>query len=242
MVASAAQRGKNIVISDTNLNNKLVNQLVKFVEECGFVVEWKDFTDVPLEVCLGRDKSREFPVGASVIKRQYYKYIMKNEFYREPYLKPQDVSLPKAVIFDVDGTLTLGPKDRSPYDMSKVLNDEPNLYTFQFLNLFLNNTDTTVFIFSGREKKSKDDTLQWILRYVDATAFKKAVDSERVLFVFREDDNSEGDDKLKDRFFNTHVQNNYHVVAVFDDRLRVCKMWKEKGLPLFRVGDPEADF
>lgn len=199
-------------------------------------------TDVPLEVCLERDKSREFPVGASVIKRQYYKYIMKNEFYREPYLKPQDVSLPKAVIFDVDGTLTLGPKDRSPYDMSKVLNDEPNLYTFQFLNLFLNNTDTTVFIFSGREKKSKDDTLQWILRYVDATAFKKAVDSERVLFVFREDDNSEGDDKLKDRFFNTHVQNNYHVVAVFDDRLRVCKMWKEKGLPLFRVGDPEADF
>jgi len=27
-----------------------------------------------------------------------------------------------------------------------------------------------------------------------------------------------------------------------DDRLRVCKFIHEAGLPLFRVGDPEANF
>lgn len=27
-----------------------------------------------------------------------------------------------------------------------------------------------------------------------------------------------------------------------DDRLRVCRMWHSLGLPVFRVGDPDADF
>lgn len=32
------------------------------------------------------------------------------------------------------------------------------------------------------------------------------------------------------------------VDGVFDDRARVCRMWYAKGIPLFRVGDPDAEF
>jgi len=38
------------------------------------------------------------------------------------------------------------------------------------------------------------------------------------------------------------IKGKFNVNAVFDDRLQVCRMWHELGLPLFRVGDPDADF
>lgn len=35
-----------------------------------------------------------------------------------------------------------------------------------------------------------------------------------------------------------HVQGNYQIHAVFDDRPRVCRMWRhELGLLVFQVGD-----
>lgn len=243
-IREAHSLGQNIVISDTNLNTRLANKLITFLTDLGYVITWKDFTDVPLETLLERDSQREFPVGESVIRRQYRKYIMKKEFKeREPYLKPQNQSLPKAVIFDVDGTLTMGPKDRSPFDMTKVSNDEPNLYVFRILDIFLQMSDVTVFIFSGRDDFARKDTLNWIKSYSEE--FHSVSLQGRVYLVMRELGNSEGDDTLKHRFFCDYVKDKFHVLAVFDDRQRVvANVWGPKGfgLPLFRVGDPEANF
>jgi len=242
MIQSAFSRGKSIVVSDTNLNTKLRNILVSFIEQFA-KVEWKDFTEVPLETLLERDSLREFPVGDRVIKRQYYKYIMKDKYYREPYLKPQDTTLRKAVIFDVDGTLTLGPKNRSPYDMSKVSGDEPNPYALNMLEMFCSDERMKIFVFSGREEKARLDTMEWLFRHTQN--FRHAVFDGRVDMFLRENGDSKSDSLVKDDFYTEHVRDKYHVVAVFDDRLKVAvNVWGPKGagLPLFRVGDPEADF
>jgi hypothetical protein len=50
------------------------------------------------------------------------------------------------------------------------------------------------------------------------------------------------DDIVKHDLFYKHVAPNYNVVGVFDDRLKVCRMWEEIGLTLFRVGPIDADF
>lgn len=47
---------------------------------------------------------------------------------------------------------------------------------------------------------------------------------------------------MKAELFDQHVRHRYHILGVFDDRLSVCRQWHAMGLPLFRVGDPDADF
>jgi predicted kinase len=241
VVEKALQDGKTVVVSDTNLVEIYKTPFYKLANKYQVELELNDvFLYVPLDVCIYRDSKREFPVGESVIRNQYAK--ISNKIHREPYLSPQDTSLPKAVIFDVDGTMTLGPNHRSPYDMSKVSQDEPNLYTLAFLDSFCADKNVSIFILSGREEIAEKDTLQWINKYSNGN-FHQAFNDGRVRVIMRENNNNEADDLLKDRFYLQHIKNLYHVVAVFDDRLRVCvNVWHRYGLPLFRVGSPTADF
>jgi hypothetical protein len=47
---------------------------------------------------------------------------------------------------------------------------------------------------------------------------------------------------VKEEMYNDHIKGKYNVTVVIDDRLQVCRMWHRLGLPLLRVGDPDADF
>lgn len=243
-IKDAFASGKSVISSNTNLNDRYIAKFRKLADLFKAVVEINDsFLSVPLEELLRRDSIREHPVSASVIHRQYNKYVRKDTHYREPYLKPQDTSLPQAVIFDQDGTLTTGPKNRSPYDMSKISQDEPNPYALNMLEMFSSNPQMQIFIFSGREEKARLNTMEWLFKHTEV--FRHAVFDGRVEMFMREDGNSEGDDKLKERLYTLHVKDKFHVVAVFDDRLKVVvNVWGPRGfgLPLFRVGDPEANF
>lgn len=245
LIRGTFSQGKNVVSSNTNLNDKYPNRFRKLADEYNAEIVVNDsFMSVPLDELLRRDSKREFSVGSEVIKKQYNKYVMKNEFYREPYLKPQDENLPVAAIFDVDGTLTLGPESRSPYDMAKIKQDKPNPYVISALSMYLD-TGARVFIFSGREVKSYVDTVDWL---TEQLPFLPKVMASGQLTLHMRSNNlpgvpAESDDVVKDRLFSEHVEGQFHVVAVFDDRLRVCKnVWFKRGLPLFRVGDPTADF
>lgn len=72
-----------IIIDEMNLNPKetghlkgvisMMNETIKDVED-KYIVEIKDFTDVPLNVCLERDSKRENPIGEKVIRGIFNKY------------------------------------------------------------------------------------------------------------------------------------------------------------------------
>ena len=72
-----------IIIDEMNLNPKesgelkgeiaMVNDAFKGGQD-KYVVEIKDFTNVPLDVCLERDSKRENPIGENVIRGIFNKY------------------------------------------------------------------------------------------------------------------------------------------------------------------------
>lgn len=72
-----------IIIDGMNLNPKengylkgmvsMMNDTLKDNND-KYIIEIKDFTDVPLDVCLERDSKRENPIGEDVIKGIFNKY------------------------------------------------------------------------------------------------------------------------------------------------------------------------
>ena len=74
-IVEALSREFDVVIDNTNLNNKVLdqfNRLIKTFED--YEIEYKDFFDTPLSVCIERDKNRENSVGEQVIRNFYNKY------------------------------------------------------------------------------------------------------------------------------------------------------------------------
>ena len=72
-----------IIIDEMNLNPKengylkgmvsMMNDTIKDNND-KYIIEIKDFTNVPLDVCLERDSKRENPIGENVIKDIFNKY------------------------------------------------------------------------------------------------------------------------------------------------------------------------
>ena len=74
-IIEALSREFDVVIDNTNLNNKVLdqfNRLIKTVED--YEIEYKDFFDTPLSVCIERDKNRDLQVTEKVIRSFYNNY------------------------------------------------------------------------------------------------------------------------------------------------------------------------
>lgn len=62
-------RGYDIVIDNTNLNEKILDNYRVLVTAYGnHSIEYKDFFDTPLSVCIERDKNRDLQVTEKVIR------------------------------------------------------------------------------------------------------------------------------------------------------------------------------
>lgn len=73
-IVEALSREFDVVIDNTNLNNKVLdqfNRLIKTFED--YEIEYKDFFDTPLSVCIERDKNRDLQVTEKVIRSFYNK-------------------------------------------------------------------------------------------------------------------------------------------------------------------------
>lgn len=72
-----------IIIDEMNLNPKesgylkgvvsMMNDAIKEIKD-KYIIEIKDFTNVPLDICLERDSKRENPIGEKVIRGIFNKY------------------------------------------------------------------------------------------------------------------------------------------------------------------------
>ena len=78
-IIEALNREFDVVIDNTNLNNKVLdqfNRLIKTFED--YEIEYKDFFDTPLSVCIERDKNRDLQVTEKVIRSVYNNYKDKD--------------------------------------------------------------------------------------------------------------------------------------------------------------------
>lgn len=67
-----------VIVDDTNLHLPHLTEVMSWATEAGLSkgdVTFKDFTDVPVELCIARDAARPNPVGEAVIRRMHDRYL-----------------------------------------------------------------------------------------------------------------------------------------------------------------------
>lgn len=71
--------GIDVIVDDTNLSDHAVAMLRAVADDNGATFVVKDFTHVPLEICIERDAARPNPVGADVIQGMWQKHLAPKE-------------------------------------------------------------------------------------------------------------------------------------------------------------------
>lgn len=225
--------GKSVVVDDMNLRARFVREWADVATQCGagFVIN-DDFLLVPLETCIENDKERAQSmvpgryVGEPIIRGLYERFQMGNRPMAVPDIKAVtfkpyvgDPLLPDVWITDIDGTLAI-KGDRDIYDGSKVYLDTVNQPVAAMLHSAYHYLDCEIIYMSGREDKYRDVTEQWL---------KDKRLPPGPLYL-RETGDFRDDAVVKNELFEEHVAPFWNVLGVFDDRDRVVKMWREKGI------------
>ena len=221
IVADALSQNKDVVVDDTNLEEKHREELQKIanVYNANFKIK---FFGTPLKTCLERDSLRQNPVGAEVINMMYKKYLRPPQEYIPPEGKP------KAIICDIDGTLA-EMTGRSPYDYTRVKEDILKQPIAEIIEKFQND-GYKIILLSGREDSCRDDTIEWLA--------DNSVDFDH-LFMRKTKDGRE-DSIIKKELFEAHVEKEFQVLFVLDDRNRVVDLWRSLGMTCLQV--QEGDF
>ena len=241
LVEAALNAGKNVVVDATHLRQKYAVQWADLAERHGAFFKVMDFP-VDVDECVRRNAERRAveQVPENVIREMAKRFpihswpeIKPSGLYsKEPPITPYvpDTTKPHAYIFDVDGTLAqIG--DRNPYDAGRAMEDTPNPHV-QLMWKHIEFGGYQMLVLTGRKHSHRGVTERWL----EANQF--CYDG----LWTRDDGDNRPDWIVKQELFDTHIAPNYNVLGVFDDRLQVARMWHLKGVPLFRVGDPEAVF
>lgn len=232
-ILTAVDAGQDVVIDNTHLSNRLPKRYKDLLAGRKAVFEVADFTDVPVEECIRRDAARERTVGEAVIRRMAKQLQSARKggtwpsaaFLNDrPIVMPYvpDPSLPKAVLFDIDGTLAL--HRRGPYDFGKLETDLVNRPVHDALFLYAG-AGYRIVLLSGRQMEYEAHTVRWLeahgIEYDEL--WMRAIDDRRP------------DDTVKAELFDAHVRNRYRVDTVYDDRDRVVALWRRMGLTCMQV-------
>jgi len=217
LILSAIEKGKHVIIDDTNLATKHFTRIEQLIKGKAKLVV-KDFTDVSLETCIKRDLKRTSSVGEKVIRQMY------NQF-----LKPKDETiefvegLPSAIICDLDGTLCL-LNGRNPYDASTCENDELNTVVASLIK------GKNIILVSGREDKYIEQTKLFLTKH----------NIEYSNLLMRKSGDFRKDSIVKREIFDNEIRGKFNIECVFDDRNQVVQTWRSMGLTCLQVA--EGDF
>lgn len=144
----------------------------------------------------------------------------------------------KAIIVDIDGTIAQKHPDRDIYDYSKIHMDLPIEPVLSVINCVLEANASRYYkckllFVSGREDSCKIQTEIWVETHLDGYDYS--------LFM-RKTGDYRSDTVVKREIYEEHIKDKYNVIAVFDDRPCVLRMWRELGLFTFNVQQGENDF
>jgi len=234
-VATWLAKGKSVIIDNTHLfwtHEKEYRELANMYD---VEFEIKSFLDVPVKVCVTRDMDRwamGLPkVWANVIMSMAKKaWLSTGE--QEFAVVPMQKHLPRAIIVDIDGTVALNTGGRSPYDGTRVLEDTPNTRVIDLINEYLyfwyeRDRWTTVIFVSWRADSCRKDTEIWL---------KKNIPFSFHRLLMRKEGDKRKDSSVKYEIL-LDLSKEFNILAVFDDRDRVVKMWREAWLLCLQVAN-----
>lgn len=239
IVSGALFRGLDVIVDDTNFAPAHEKQLRHIAENQGAEFEIKAF-NTPIEDCIARDGLREKPVGEKVIRNMAGTYLNKTFKSTDdwvpgtitPNLSPDsfvpigpvyDPNLPSAIICDIDGTLA-HMVSRGPYDWKRVGEDRLDEPVKLILRLFRTYGDR-IIIMSGRDGVCAPETKKWLDMH----------DIPYHTICMRAEGDNRKDNIVKEELYRRHVEGQYNVRFVLDDRDQVVKMWRDLGLQCLQV-------
>jgi predicted kinase len=233
LVAELLRSGTDVIVDDTNLRMHTLKALANVGWRCNAEVTVRDF-DSAVEECIARDAQREHQVGEDTLRRMARRYGVDRGKARPPLPPPVEAAkglpyvpnedLPQAVIVDIDGTVALHG-ERDPYDTSRYHEDLPNRPVIAAVRAMYK-TGYEVIYCSGRHQDFRDVTEKWIAENVaiPGPLFMRPGPGR--------------DDVVKLALFDQHIRDRWNVVAAFDDRDRVVRMYRDVlGIPVFQVAD-----
>ncbi|MGO2150835.1 MAG: AAA family ATPase [Microbacterium gubbeenense] len=247
LVRDSLSRGKDVIVDAMHLRRRYVTRWERMGE-----VELVEFP-VPLAELEGRSlrrhKQGERTVDVGVVHKIAKRFGIKadgelpvielderRQVDRDQKWAPApEYSYIKddAYIVDIDGTLAdLGdPMHRDPYDESKVYEDGIHNDVVRLVDGL--SRDYHIIAVSGRSDGCVADTARWLV--------DKAQLSVDELHM-RKTGDGRGDDVVKAEIFDNQIASKYNVLGVIDDRPKVLRMWRAKGLTTFAVGDTDREF
>jgi hypothetical protein len=155
-------------------------------------------------------------------------------------------------IFDLDGTLALiehrrhfveseKPSEENPHPYKKpdwkafyaaCVDDLPNVPVIRTLKI-LAEADVDVWVFSGRSDEVREETEAWLERWTSMSPWTTALQ-------MRKEGDYTPDDKLKKQWLDSMLDiDRERLVAIFEDRDRMVKMWRDNGIACFQVAPGE---
>lgn len=235
-VKNALVRDLIPIIDATNLNPKTIEKWKRIAKEYKVEIQWVSVV-VPYQEALKRDSNpdRKRPVGKKVLRdfyKRYYPHLIA-PMTDERYMLDWDPSRRKAIIVDIDGTLALR-NNRSPFDYEKACDDIADFRMCNIIaSLIESDENYEVFFLTGREDTGncRRITEEWIETHVYTKHGHDGflpVDNWELLM--RSEGDHRPDEVVKKEIWEERIKPWFDVVAVFDDRDRVVKMWRNEGL------------
>ena len=226
-IESLLADGKSIIIDNTHLNKKYLDDIVK---------NWQRFTDIEfkiihcdLTVAIERDSARNRKVGPDIIKSQHnqFKELMNSnyDFSKRNCLISiieQDLSLPPCVIFDIDGTLA-EKGNRNPFNWKECINDTLRKNVADLFHLY-EEDGFSVIICTGRDGCCESETLQWLITH----------NLHPNEFHIRKTNDTRPDWQIKEEFWRD-ISTRFNIKLLIDDRNQVVSHSRNLGIEVFQV-------
>ena len=222
LILQALENNRHVIVDDRNLSDECLWRITELTEGLATVEVEDRFLAVSVEECIKRDLQRPNSVGEKAI-RQLYRQHLK----RSASLPIYRANLPDCIVVDMDGTLALF-NGRSPYEAQKCDTDLPNEPVVATVQKWQDSVD--VVVCSGRTDDAKAKTIDWLRRYgirFKALHMRKTGDLRK-------------DATIKEEIYHAHIEGQYNVRFVLDDRNQVVDLWRDLGLTVFQAA--EGDF
>ena len=133
----------------------------------------------------------------------------------------------EAIICDLDGTLSINDHGRSFFKADDCDKDALNEPVALVLKLAMMD-DIQIIYLSGREDKYREPTQRFLSDHNL---------SNNNILIMRETDDTRADNIIKWEIYQEHIEPNYDIHFILDDRQQVVDMWRSKGLTCFQVAD-----
>lgn len=232
-IRAAIEAGYNVISDNTNVQ-------LKFIKE--FIDEFKTLANIsfyimetPIQVCIERNAEREegrvpdADMDKMIARFDTLMTDSETTEYIRPWKRQPRIITRKfenhkkpCYIFDIDGTLAHMNGKRGPFDWKHVGVDDIDEYVLAVLRLL---EEKYIILVSGRSEEARAETVKWLDRH--------HVPYDNL--YMRAQDDYRGDEIVKYEIYKTHIEPEYSVLGVFDDRNKVVDMWRNKlGLKVFQ--------